>query len=50
MSKILKEVQIEILMSIHTEYPSLFLELIDERATRIKLAKEGESIDILNIF
>ena len=46
LSEILKEVCPEVLIPIHTEFPSLFLELIDEKATRIKLAKEGEKIEI----
>ncbi len=46
LSEILKEVCPEVLIPIHTEFPSLFLELIDEKATRIKLAKEGERVEI----
>jgi ribonuclease J len=46
LSEILKEVCPEVLMPIHSEFPSLFLELIDEKATRIKLAKEGERVEI----
>jgi len=46
LSTILKEICPEILMPIHSENPELFVGLIDEKATRIKLAKEGERIEI----
>jgi len=46
LSEILKDVCPEVLIPIHTEFPSLFLELIDEKATRIKLVKEGERVEI----
>ncbi|MDI6826047.1 MAG: MBL fold metallo-hydrolase [Candidatus Aenigmarchaeota archaeon] len=46
LSGILKEVCPEILIPVHSEFPSLFLELIDEKMTRIKLAKEGKRIEI----
>jgi len=46
LSGILKDVCPEVLIPIHTEYPSLFLGLIDEKATRIKLVKEGERVEI----
>jgi len=46
LSVILKEVCPEVLIPIHTESPELFVGLIDDKATRIKLAKEGERIEI----
>jgi len=46
LSEILKEVCPEVLIPIHSEFPSLFLKLIDEKATRIRLAKEREKLEI----
>ena len=46
LSEILKEICPELLIPIHSEFPSLFLELIDEKATRIKLPKQREKIEI----
>ena len=46
LSAILKEVCPEILIPIHTENPELFVGLVDDKTTRIKLAKEGEKIEI----
>jgi len=46
LSRMLKDICPEVLIPIHTEYPSLFLGLIDDKATRIKLATEKEKIEI----
>jgi len=43
---ILKEVCPEVLIPIHSEFPSLFLERIDENKTKIKLVKEGERVEV----
>jgi len=43
---ILKQVCPEVLIPIHSEFPSLFLERIDENKTKIKLVKEGERVEV----
>jgi len=46
LSGLLKQICPGVLIPIHTEFPSLFLGLIDDKATRIKLAKVGERVEI----
>jgi len=46
LSAVLKEVCPEVLIPIHTEFPEMFVGLVDTKSTRIVLAKENEKIEI----
>jgi len=46
LSAVLKEVCPEVLIPVHTEFPEMFVGLIDTKSTRIVLAKEGEMVEV----
>jgi len=46
LSALLKQVCPEVLIPVHSEFPEMFVGLIDSKSTRILLAKEGERIEV----
>ena len=46
LSAVLKEVCPEVLIPVHTEFPEMFVGLIDSKSTRILLPKEGERVEV----